>query len=500
MTSGLGLGDAYATTLGRIRGQGGEKARLGMAALMWISHSERPLEPNELCHALAVEIGSPNLNTDNVPPISTLLSCCQGLVVIDKEASTVRLIHFTLHEYLRSHPELFSAAHSAMAETCLSYLNSHQVESFSANPAHDLRGTPFLEYSSLYWGVHAKRDLSSCAKLLALKLFDNYDSHISIQILIKEQKPSMYLADFDKISQFSGLHCASCFGVDEIVACLVEMEGCDINQMDCGGNTPLAWAAWGGHEGVAKILLARDGINPNKSDKCGQSALLCAAERGHEGVAKILLSREDINLGKSDILGRTLLHWAAEKGFEGVVKALLGRDRVKPDTPDMAGRTPLHLAAERGCEEVVKILLGRDDVDPDEPDALGRTPLHLAAERGSEGVVKLLLDVAPHKLEYNVPTLLWRATGSGHGRVVRILPGQGGVNPDTPDRSGQTPLCLAARDGYEGVVKLLLGQEGVNPEKSDKYGRTPLSYAEYNEHKGVIELLQPLESAARGPA
>ena len=96
MTDGLGLGDAYSTTLGRIMGQDREKARLGMAALLWISHTERLLKANELCHALAVEIGSPNLNVDNVPSIGTLLTCCQGLVVVEKEASTVRLIHFKI--------------------------------------------------------------------------------------------------------------------------------------------------------------------------------------------------------------------------------------------------------------------------------------------------------------------------------------------------------------------------------------------------------------------
>ena len=112
MTDGLGLGDAYSTTLGRIKGQGREKARLGMAALLWISHAERPLKANELCHALAIEIGSPNVSVDNVPSIGILLTCCQGLIVVEKEASTVRLIHFTLQEYLRAHPELFGAAQS----------------------------------------------------------------------------------------------------------------------------------------------------------------------------------------------------------------------------------------------------------------------------------------------------------------------------------------------------------------------------------------------------
>ena len=376
MTNGLGLGDAYGTTLNRIERQGREKSRLGMATLMWISHSERPLKADELCHALAIEIGSPNLNTDNVPSVGTLIACCQGLVVVDKEASTVRLIHFTLQEYLRTHLELFSAAHSTIAETCLTYLNSQQVKAFSANLSPDLQDTPFLEYSSLYWGTHAKRDLSDCAKLLALKLFDDYNTHISTQVLFKAEKPYMYLAHFDKNSLFSGLHCASFFGIVEIVASLVGTEDCDINQVDCGGNTPLLWAAWGGHEGVVNILLGLGGISPDKSDKYGQTPLQCAAERGHEGVVEILLGRDDINPDKSDVLGRTPLHCATENGHERVVEMILGREGVTPDGPDKYGQTPLCLAARSGHAGVAMILLGQDDINPNKPDVLGRTPLH----------------------------------------------------------------------------------------------------------------------------
>jgi len=230
MTDGLGLEDAYSEALSRIKGQGEEEARLGMATLMWISHSERPLNVDELCHALGVEIGSPDLDGDDVPSIRTLLGSCQGLVTVDKEASTVRLIHFTLQEHLRAHPQLFGRAHSTMAETCLSYLNSHKVKAIAASPSRALQGTPFLEYSSLYWGVHAKRDLSDSARLLALELFDNYNNHISPKVLLEAQNLLFFSVDFDKPSRFNGLHCASFFGIVEIVAGFVKMEDCDINQ------------------------------------------------------------------------------------------------------------------------------------------------------------------------------------------------------------------------------------------------------------------------------
>ena len=51
------------------------------------------------------------------------------------------------------------------------------------------------------------------------------------------------------------------------------------------------------------------------------------------------------------------------------------------------------------------------------------------------------------------------------------------VNPDRPDKWGQTPLSCAALCGTEGVVKVLLGREEVNPDKPDNDGQTPLSIA-----------------------
>ena len=220
-----------------------------MATLMWISHSERPLKANELLHALAIEIGSSDINTENIPSIGTLLSCCQGLVTVGKEASTIRLIHFTLQEYLRCHPEILGRAHSTMAETCLSFLNSRRIKALPTSLSPDLQEAPFLEYSSLYWGIHAKKELSDCAKSLALKLFDDYGNHVSSKTLLGVRGSHLNTVDFGKASLFSGLHCASFFGITGVVAGLLELEGCDINQRDCVGNTPLVWATHNGHGG-----------------------------------------------------------------------------------------------------------------------------------------------------------------------------------------------------------------------------------------------------------
>jgi len=150
MTDGVGLGGAYGATIERIKAQEGDRARLGMEALMWISHSRWPLNVDEICHALAVEAGSADINAKNVPSIRTLLNCCQGLAVVDKGSSIVRLIHFTLKEHLSRHADLFDSPHAKIAEICLTYLNFQTIKHLSASSAYDSRAIPFLEYSALH--------------------------------------------------------------------------------------------------------------------------------------------------------------------------------------------------------------------------------------------------------------------------------------------------------------------------------------------------------------
>jgi len=302
MTAGPGLGNAYDTTIERIKAQDGDKSRLGMEALMWISHAERPLRVDELCHALAIELGSSDFDAGNAPSVSTLLSCCQGLITVDKEALTVRLIHFTLQEYLSAHPDIFTRPHSAMAEICLTYLNSEQVKALSGDTSPDTSKMPFLEYCSVYWGVHAKRELSDCARSLALELLQDFHDHISTEFIFN-QPESMARSLLSGNPWSNGLYCASFFGIAPVVAALIELGCYDINGKDFWGFTPLAWAAHNGHDETVKLLLGREEVNPGKPDRYGQTLLSLAAENGHKGVVKILLGCKDVSPDQPDVGG-----------------------------------------------------------------------------------------------------------------------------------------------------------------------------------------------------
>jgi len=488
MTAGLHLEDTYGATLNRIKAQGSHKSRLGTTALMWICHSERRLRAEELCQALAVEVGSTDFNPDDTPSIQTVLSCCQGFVVVDEEGSIVKLIHHTLREYLINHGSFFQNPHSTIAETCLTYLNSPQLITLSTSHAQH---SSFLEYSSLYWGAHLKEELMDGGKALALKLFSRYECHVSIRLLLEHmlgRDPLRSIVDFYR---FTGLHCASIFGLVEVVRALAMMDGVDINGMDETGVTPLIWAAGNGHEVVVQLLLGLEDIDPDGPDFSGRTPMSWAAGNGHEAVVKLLLGREDVSPDTLDFWKRTPISLAAENGHEVVVKLLVGQKDINPNGVDWRARTPISWAAENGHEAVVELLLGLKDVHPDRPDHDGLTPVSWAAGNGHEAVVELLLgreDVDLNRVDFVGQTPISWAARNGHEAVVNLLLGRQDVNPDRPDDDGLTPLSWAARNGHEIVVKLLLERQDVSPNRVDYAGRTPTSWAFENGHEEVVKL------------
>jgi len=504
MTKGESLGDAYAATISRIKSLRAGRSKLGMEVLMWVLHSERPLHVDELRHALGVE-GSTDLDIGNIPAVETLLVCSLGLVTIEKSSSTVRLVHYTLREYLSSNPDFFPKSHSVIAGACLTYLNFPQVRGFS--PARSIPpAAPFVKYASCYWGAHAKRETTESVKTLALRLLDGYDEHISSRILLLHGTPFRYQL-FDLKGRprgFTGLHGAAYFGHAEITAALLRTNKWDAQATDLHGNRAIVWAVKRGHEEVVKVLLERSDVNPDEADKLSRTLLSLAAEKGHGGMVKMLLKRSGVDPDKADKCSRTPLLWAAKNGHEAVVSLLLERSDVNPNTADTEySRTPILWAAENGHERVVRALLEHNHVDPDRADKWGRTPLSLAAENGHEGVLRMLLersDVNPDTsdTEYSRTPLWWAAKG-GHEGVVRRLLGRGGVNPDTADTEhGRTPLWWAARGGHEGVAGMLLGRNDVNPDTADtEHGRTPLLWAAENGNDWIVKIL--LERHSVGP-
>ena len=317
-TTGVDLDSVYSQTLQQINEQKGDRRRLGMKVLMWLSHAKRPLRIDELCHALAVDVEATDLDPENIRPQDTVLGSCLGLAFVDKRASIVRPIHDTLQEYL-SRPGILPGAHKILGETCLAYLNYGQVKGLPADKVEDLGHMPFLEYSSIYWGDYAKIELSDRAKTLALQLLNQYDNHISFTSFPKGKWPVNYS---HSRRRFTSLHCASCLGIDALVAALIETKSCDINQLDSSGRTPLMYAVEHKNYGAVKLLLTCDEIDPDKSES---------------------------------MFGDTPLRWAIIQGDVEMVR-LLAQGGANPYKANDHSQTPLMLASLFKNKQMVALL------------------------------------------------------------------------------------------------------------------------------------------------
>jgi len=473
MSNGQNVGDVYAATLERIRAQGEDRARLGMDAIMWIAYSERPLEPDELCQALGVEIGSNDLDNDNAPSIRTILNCGLGLVTVDSSSSKVRLVHFTLQEHILANPTLFSNPHLMIAEVCLTYLNFRYIKELSPSLPPPSPTTPFLEYASRYWGEHCRRETSPSVNQLALNLLDQFDSHIFRNLFLDEELKKFTFSNPDSYTRkFTALHAGALLGVLEIVVSLLKINKCEFNAPDDFGMTALLWATWLGRDAIVKVLLEQESVDPCLTDHSGNALLLCAAWAGKMTVVQMLLERNNINPDTTDEGGRTPLSWAC-------------------------GPTFLEPCTEKGCGRAAATLSERNDVSPHSADTSGGTTLSRVTANGREKIILMEDggDFCSHGYSRGAESMISWASRSQHEEVVRILLGRNDVNPDRADKRGRTPLSWAAEYGHEESVRILLERDDVNPHSVDKCGRTPLSWAGKNGHEKIVEMLPQQNNA-----
>ena len=497
------LDQTYDEAMARIQGQVQEHSELALSALSWISNTLRPLRLDELQHALAVRLGDHNLDKEALEDEALIVSISAGLITVDVESRTIRLVHFTVEEYFKKMKQKwFPDADSRITETCITYLSFDAFEDgrcfFDQELEFRLQENCFLDYAARNWGIHACRADEHSIEDLALDFLSN-DHKVSISSQIMLMPEYHYRGYSSNIpDQVFGVHLTAHFGLMGISSRLLEV-GTVADSKDSYGRTPLSWAAERGHEAIAELLLSRDDVAADSHDKYGRTPLLWAAEEGHEAIAKLLLSRGDVAADSQDRGGRTPLSWAAEEGHEAIAKLLLSRGDVAADSQDRGGRTPLLWAAMGGHEAIVKLLLSRDDVAADSQHEYGRTPLSWAAIGGHEAIAKLLLsrdDVAADSQDEDGRTPLSYTAMGGHEAIAKLLLSRDDVAADSQDRDGRTPLLWAAKGGHKAIAKLLLSRDDVAADSQDEDGRTPLLWAAMGGYEAIAKLLLSRDDVA----
>ncbi|KAH6951342.1 hypothetical protein DER45DRAFT_576233 [Fusarium avenaceum] len=380
---------AYETAMERIQSQMSDHRDLALRVLSWITCAKRPLTVKELRHALAVEVGSTELDKDAMPEIDIMVQVCIGLVTIDKGDDIIRLVHYTAQEYFEKTQAIwFSKAESDITTTCVTYLNFQQFKSgrclneegFSKR----LQLNPLFHYASKNWGHHARNTTTICEGVL-----DFLESNSSVQasaqaLLAHEMIPRIRIP-----YRHTGLHLAAYFGAVAETRSLLRVKSPDLE--DGLKQTAIFHAARNGHRAVMKLLL-ESGAKADWRDYERRTPLSFAAEGGHATATQLLLDY-NAEVDSEDYYGLTPLSWAAQWGSETVVQVLLNNN-AKFDSGDEDGRTPLSFTAERGHAAIAQLLL-ENGANANSHDDLGHTPLAYAIDGKHKEVCDLLSKLNP---------------------------------------------------------------------------------------------------------
>jgi len=534
-------------TIERIQRQPRTRANQGMAALYWISLASRPLSVTEISHALAVRTDSAKNPFDikRICSRNTLLACCMGLVIIDEETSTVRLVHYSLQEFLQNDNDLevslfhIHTGHGLIAKTCLTYLRFCQsmtlgmtgncaccqryykdiVPSYGLHYPKELPWEmacmcqsefPLFDYAASEWGNHVREGYNTSIGSLAVEWLTAKETascpcamvHMSwVRDKYRPRSCPIRWLNYDLYMHKGigwkpdSLLALAYFGEQHILEEMGTAVGqLELNATDNHGWTPLIWAAARGHDIFVKQLLKYKN-EVDIMDTRGFTPPMHAAWHGNAKVIKQLLtpnSSQRVNLNAYDIHRRTAISYAAGRGHCGVIGILLHEAEVDPNLTCLSWKTPLMYAIQEGMTNAAKALLSVHRVSPTLQDKNGDTVLHLAVRVRAVEVSKLLLQnprVDPNHEDRDGYTPLALAARGGYAEVVKLLLGDSQVDCNHENRHGYTSLALAASCGHVEVVKSLLGDSRVDPNHEDRDDYTPLALAARGGYAEVLKLL-----------
>ncbi|KAK7050660.1 ANK-REP-region domain-containing protein [Favolaschia claudopus] len=529
---------AYEVTMARINVQAEGFQKLAKKTLMWISNALRPLSVAELCQILAVEPGDTSLDLDKVPHIETILAACAGLVTIDRELSTVRVVHYTAQDWLESQ---FPYGHKEIALTSFQYLEFPEFDSlrelnrekypFAVYAQYCIEHTRMTKsemelisqveqfarkawwwkqlWRSLNWSEQiffwsnqlwpeAKEDFqtlilaaagnlqSVSQHLLTEGQFDtkHYKCALSLAAYAGHSEIVKVLLNLDVVNAGWGMHSASQGEQTEIVKMMLDA-GADMNIVGGEYGTALQAATHFGFEPIVKMLL-NAGADTNIVSSKYDTALQSATRQGFEPIVKMLIhAGADVNIVSGEY--GTALQAAAYWESQPIVKMLLDSGANMNIVGGKYGPV-LQAAAYEGSEGIVKMLL---DAGPDINIIGGKygTALQTAVYRESEPIVKMLLDAGAdvNIIGGEYGTALQAAVYRDAERIVKMLI-HAGADVNIVGGEYGPALQDAAYEGSEGIVKMLLDAGADINMISGKYG-TALQASAYGKSELIIRML-----------
>jgi len=243
--------------------------------------------------------------------------------------------------------------------------------------------------------------------------------------------------------------------------------------------------------------VAEDAQSEPSTGKAPEISIHKAAGEGNiEVVKQHLVAGTDVNvrrLSMNDelkiVYGETPLHMAVSEGKKETAELLIAQG-ADVNAKNEGGETPLNLAS---TKEVSELLIA-EGADVNAKDDDGMTPLHNAAIEGHKEIAELLVvkgaDVNAKDDDGKTPLddaeEVWEDASSedkaAKKETANLIRKHGGKS------GAEDSIHAAARIGNIEAVQQHLGS-GVDVNTKNKLGRTPMLYAIQGGHKEIVKLL-----------
>ncbi|KAJ7652403.1 hypothetical protein DFH06DRAFT_1331042 [Mycena polygramma] len=466
----------YDEVMQRINRRSDDDRDLAYRVLSWVSNAKRLLRPSKLREALAVEPGTAELDPENLLDLDTIVSVCEGLIMVNAEDDRVCLIHYTTQSYLDSiQATYFTQAHSQIATTCITYL---LFDSFAPNlhsaldniifsptpPTHHL-----LTYALNYGITHAR---------------GGPESHIVDVIAAFLARRSRWLDLWNRVyyhnkipESATKLWIAAFFDLRDTAGDLITTEGLDAEAVYA--------ASANGHAEMVETLIAA-GAQVNTLEGYHGSALQVATVTGNVDMVRLLIHHNaDVNF--QTMRHNSALYEASRRGYESIVRLLIENGaHVNMQTEEHG--TALQMASHGGHQEIVRLLLANGaDVNVHSEEQLTGTALHMASIEGHQNIIRILIE---HGADVNFQTkergsaLYGASLMQNVGAVALLIEHGADVNAKGPDG---TALQVAAADGNEKIVRLLIAH-GAHVNTQGPNG-SALQAAASAGHESIVHVL-----------
>lgn len=337
-----------------------------------------------------------------------------------------------------------------------------------------------------------------------------------------ESKPDYVFKNTDE--GLTPLMLAAQYGASEIVSFLLQ-SGADVNTQDPRGLTALHYAAQRGSLISAKELISNGAAinapsmrgtlpvhfaalsgnldlvkyfeshyaNLDLPGENNSSIILWAAMSGNIELFKYL-EKKEFNIYLSDDDGDGVLQWAAAGSSPAMLDFLANEKQFNLWERNKKGQWPIEIALRFQQVEQLSYFLKHGYL-LEETNSLGESWLHLAARSGCTVTTRFLLEkgVNPNTINSEGISPLAYAAGTGNLELVKLLVNyQAQINPQTSSADpfpvfASTPLHFAALSG-PAVVNYLL-DHGAAVDVINAQGQTPLHFAVRGTSKAIVEAL-----------